>query len=350
VRDDARPDQPGDHDAAVVVDVEVERRDGDLVVRWGLGGPAPDDAVRVSVGTSPDDIDHERPVAEVRDEREVLVAGLDPTVRHYFHVGVGGGPGVVAAERLVPLEGTLNFRDLGGYPTAGGRRVRWGRVFRSDGLGELTDADAAYLGRIGIRTIHDFRHPGERARAPSRLPADAGWRLVDLAIGEAAGERPELIELVLQGEVRAVGVDVMIDIYLGMVRDHGPTFGRLIAHLADPDGLPALFHCAAGKDRTGIAAALLLGALGVEEATILDDYELSTELRSKRRIEVLRPQLESVGVDVEAVRAFLSAPRPALAAVLAWIADEHGTVDRFLVDAAGVPDGTLDRLRELLLT
>jgi len=340
------PPTPAD---PVVARVEVERRGGDLRVRWELSGASPREPVRITVGVTPETIDHEHPVAEVRDGREVTVNGLDPSVRHYLHVGVGRGPGVIAAERLVPLEGTLNFRDLGGYPSAGGERVRWGRVFRSDGLSELTDADTAYLRGIGIRAIHDFRHAGERARAPSRLPADAGWRLVDLAIGDEAGERPELIELVLRGEVREVGIDMMVDIYLAIVREHAATFGRLIGHLADPDGLPALFHCAAGKDRTGIAAALLLALLGVDDETILDDYELSTELRSKRRIEALRPQLEAVGVDVEDVRAFLSAPRPALAAVLEWIADRHGSAEGFLVEAAGVAPAAVARLRNLLL-
>ena len=336
--------------AGPVVDhVEVERHGADLVVRWEVHGGGRDDPVRVCVGTSPEAIDHDRPVAEGRGSGDALVAGLDPAVRHYFHVGVDDGAGIVAAERLVPLEGTLNFRDLGGYRSAGGERVRWGRVFRSDGLSELTDADAAYLRGLGIRTIHDFRHSRERTRAPSRLPDDAGWRLVDLAIGEEVGEQPELIQLVLAGEVREIGIEMMVDIYLDLVRAHAPTFGRLLGHLADGDGLPALFHCAAGKDRTGIAAALLLAVLDVDEETILDDYELSTELRSNRRIEVLRPQLEASGVDVEDVRAFLSAPRPALAAVLEWIDAEHGSVERFLVDAAGVSPDAVSHLRELLL-
>lgn len=128
-----------------------------------------------------------------------------------------------------------------------------------------------------------------------------------------------------------------------------PSFGRLLTHLTDDAGLPAVFHCAAGKDRTGIAAALLLSILGVDDATILDDYELTNIYRSNRRIEVLRPTLEAAGVDVEKVRPFLSARRPVMEATLRHIHEDYGGVERYLTEQAGVTHQTLDRLRDLLL-
>jgi protein-tyrosine phosphatase len=141
----------------------------------------------------------------------------------------------------------------------------------------------------------------------------------------------------------------MIELYGRMFDDHARVFGEVLTHLADPSRLPAIFHCTAGKDRTGIAAALVLSVLGVDRETVLHDYELSNEYRSKQRIEVLRPRLEAEGIDVERVRPYLSAPRPVLEAALAAVDLEHGGVDGFLTERAGVSDGILDGLREVLL-
>src|SRR3954468_2575471 len=177
-------------DAAAVTAVTVDRDGDDLVVGWegSIEGP-----VAVCVGPAPDAIDHADPVAVVQDGRgrEVRLSGLGTGARHYVHVGPRDGSGaggamragIVAAERLVPLEGTLNFRDLGGYVAEDGRRVRWGKLFRSDGLHALTDADHQLLALIGLRTVYDLRWDSERELQPSRLPAE-GVAVRHLAVGE----------------------------------------------------------------------------------------------------------------------------------------------------------------------
>jgi protein-tyrosine phosphatase len=305
--------------------------------------------VEISVGPTPEAIDHAVPVAQVDSAEEAHLTGLGAG-RHYVAVApVGGGPAVVAAERQVALEGTLNFRDLGGYRAAGGTTTRWGRVFRSDALGGLTVADAAVLQRMGLRVVYDLRREVERDRAPSVLPADGSVRSVVLAIGGDASEGRELIDQLLAGEVDELGIGFMVDLYEQMVEEAASSFAALLQGLAAPDGVPALFHCTAGKDRTGVSAALLLSVLGVDEEDILDDYELSTVLRSNRRVEELRPRLEAVGVDVERVRPFLSAPRPALRAALDRVANQHGGAERYLVEEGGMDPATPDRLRDLLL-
>jgi protein-tyrosine phosphatase len=277
------------------------------------------------------------------------VVEVPAAARHYVHVAPAGGAGIVASTRLVALEGTLNFRDIGGYRGREGRRVRWGRVFRSDGLQDLTDNDLATLRHLGIRVVHDFRYDLERERRPSRLPTDGSVIVEGLTIGGEAGQEREMLDLVMAGEVTEIGDDFMAEMYVEMLETGAGSFGRLLTSISDPDRLPALFHCTAGKDRTGVAAGLLLSLLGVDEETILDDYELSTRYRSARRIEELRPRLEAAGVDVDKVRPFLSAPRPALAAALAAIHERHGSVEGYLVERAGVQEATIDRLREHLL-
>jgi protein-tyrosine phosphatase len=256
------------------------------------------------------------------------------------------------SERLVSLDGTLNFRDLGGYACRDGRTVRWGLVFRSDALHGLTDADRTRLRDMGLRAIYDLRRPVEQERQPTALTEEHGHRIVSLAVDDdpdADANAPELIDLIKSGELPEADDAFMADLYAQILLRGAEVFGRLLTHLTEDDGLPALFHCAAGKDRTGLAAALLLSVLGVDDEVILDDYELTNEFRSNRRIEVLRPELEALGVDIEKVRPFLSARRPVMAATLRHLHDDHGGVERYLLGPAGMAPATLDRLRDLLL-
>src|SRR4051812_6577947 len=257
----------------------------------------------------------------------------------------------MADDRLVMLEGALNFRDLGGYVGRDGRTVRWGRVYRSDALHALTERDLATIAELGLRSVFDLRWSHERERQPTAIPTSDGMRSGHLMVGGDPDltNSKELMEQILDGSLPEADDGFMAQMYADMLRDGATTFGRLLTHLAEDDWLPALFHCTAGKDRTGISAALLLSVLGVDDETILDGYELSTKYRSNTRIEELRPTLEAAGVDVEKVRPFLSARRPVMEATLAHLRDDHGGVEQYVLGPAGVAEATLDRLRELLL-
>jgi len=327
----------------------VEREGDDLVVRWAPS--ALED--RVVVGESPDEADgytvHHDGTGEVR------LPGLDPAVRHYVHLHHGDEPVAVAAERLVPLEGTLNFRDLGGYRTADGRQVRWGRVFRSDALGKLTDGDLTYLERLGVRLVCDFRDDHETERAPSRVPQHPEVRIERFPIGAGAdtddvsGRREGLTDMVLAGSLGEVSAEMLGDFYVGMLESRSEPLVAVLERVADPANHPLVFHCTAGKDRTGVLAAMLLSVLGVDEATILDDYELTDRYRTPHRIAEVAPKLAAAGVDLDKVRALFSAERAVLARTLGTIDERYGSVPAFLTDKAGMAPATLDQLRQVLL-
>ncbi len=329
----------------VVVQVAVEGDGrGDLEVSWVLEGRGP---VEVAVGPTPEGIDHGTPRAIVAGEDRVVLRDLGPG-RHYVSVApMGSGSGVVAAERLVPLEGSVNFRDLGGYRTAGGGRTRWGRVFRSDALHALTVEDVAVVGQLGLRVVYDLRHEVERSRRPSVLPDDV--RSEVLSIGGAAGQHREITERILDGEVEGIDDAFMAEVYRQMAERDAGTLARLLSGLTDPDGLPALFHCTAGKDRTGVTALLLLSVLGVDEETVLDDYELTGRYWTEHRIAGLRPRFEAKGIDIERFQALFAAPRSAMASMLAMLHEQYGTVERYLVEAGGMAPETPDELRRLLV-
>ncbi|MCK9931189.1 tyrosine-protein phosphatase [Frankia sp. Mgl5] len=261
--------------------------------------------------------------------------------------GPGEGRSGEDRVRLVRLEGAVNVRDLGGYPTMDGGRVRWGRVYRSAALHRLTAADLATVEQLGLRVVYDLRTEAEIERAPSLLPG--GVRCERLAIGGSAARTRELTDLVVAGRLAEVPPDFLTRVYDAMAETGAPTFGRLLTGLAEPDATPALFHCTAGKDRTGVAAALLLSLLGVDEAVILDDFELSAVHYTDPKMARLRRRLDGTDVDVERYRAVFGAPREALGTLLAALTERHGSVQGYLEEAAGTAPDLPERLRAQLV-
>ena len=203
------------------------------------------------------------------------------------------------AARRVPFEGAHNVRDVGGYPTAGGGRVRRGRVYRSDALFPLTANDLVAFDALGIRTVFDLRGDEERRAEPNPMPS----RHCPLGVGLSADQRPDpaTLRTIEDGE-RWLHIE-----YQHRLATGGRSIGRLLQGLCEPDGLPALFHCVGGKDRTGLVAAVLLSWLGVDRDTVLDDYELSAQLRTLATEQPFFDVLVGRGMTADAATGFLGA-------------------------------------------
>jgi protein-tyrosine phosphatase len=251
--------------------------------------------------------------------------------------------------RRLELEGPVNFRDLGGYAAAGGRTVRWGRVYRSDSLETLTPTDVARLEELGVRFVCDLRRDEERATAPSAIAGHPSVQIAHLPIGGIAAETKTMAARMMRGEIPEVAVETMADVYLTILDLHADSFGSVVERAADPESLPMVVHCTAGKDRTGVASALILGALGVDKATIAADYELTTEFHSLARIAEVRPQLEAVGIEFAKVEAYWSAPRAVMLAALTGIGERWGGIEGYLLGPAGLSRESLDKLCSNLL-
>lgn len=243
--------------------------------------------------------------------------------------------------RRLPLNGAVNFRDLGGYGTADGRRLRWGRVFRSDSLAELGEDDLAALQGLGLRTVCDLRGDPERAHKPNRALGDG---VTTHAIGFMPHGGEELLAGARDGSVGIAEIEVRVqDIYRRFVVEQSATFARLLRLIADTDALPLVFHCTSGRDRTGFATAMLLAALGVPRATIEADYALSNDYRRDLTFQV-------GGVVAAEVMAALTQAHPSyLATAFTTIDKQYGSVERYLRDALGLDDTTRARLEALLL-
>ena len=243
--------------------------------------------------------------------------------------------------RVVPLQGCSNLRDLGGHRAANGRRVRMGRVFRSASLAHLTDADLIRFGTLGIRTVCDLRGARESVRAPSRLPGKNAPDVVPLPIEPLVGA--SLRDLLRREEATGEDTYALLQAaYAAYAGEHLPRYRQLFALLGEEGRLPLLFHCSAGKDRTGFGAALLLTALGVPREAVMADY-LATN-RIWRREHALPPETPDAVRDT-----LLTAHRPLLEGALAQGVERHGSLDRLLEDGLGLDPARLRALRDALL-
>jgi protein-tyrosine phosphatase len=243
--------------------------------------------------------------------------------------------------RRVELDGAVNFRDIGGYPAANGRRIRWRRVFRADNLGDLTPADGERLAALGIRTLVDFRLPSERIRTPNRLAPGAGIETVEIGfLPEGVGD---MLRAVSQGSVgRAELERSFVEQYRRFVTDHSPEFARALDRALDENRLPLLVHCTSGKDRTGFAIAALLLALGTPQDTILADYALTNSFQ--RDI----AHLFSPAAPAELTQFVMLAQPKYLEAAFEQIQTSFRSVDAYLANALGLDDSKRSRLAELL--
>lgn len=327
----------------VVLAVDVVRDGtGGLGVSWELSGAGP---VELSVGPTPESVGRGGPVARVDGATRTSLAGLGPG-RHYVSVApVGGGGALLAAERVMPLEGASNFRDLGGYRVRGGGRTRWGMVFRADAPDRLTAADLAAIGQLGLRVAYDLRTDDERSTAPSALPAAVRSEL--LAIGGDAARTSPLGELFRSGRAGAVPDDFLQRVYLDMAEQDAPALGRVLTGLAAPDGVPAVIHCTAGKDRTGWATALVLLLLGADVRTVEAEY-LSVGAAVRAAFAPLVAEFTAAGGDPEIADAVFGVRPGYLHAALQAVADGWGDAECYARAALGLKDETLGRLRENL--
>ena len=246
---------------------------------------------------------------------------------------------VYNARRAVSLEGSSNFRDLGGYPAAGGKTVKWGHIYRSADIGKLTDGDLKTLQHQHITVDCDLRGPDEVSKSPDRLPAGVAY--VNLPAGsENVRLGTNYATMNLDSMMRATYTRTD-----HLKAKYKPLFDQLLG-LDDSNAL--LFHCTAGKDRTGIGAALVLSALGVDRATILKDYAATDVYWKQGREQLAR--MMGPGSNGNAQMARLLAADPAyLTNFFAAIDQKYGSMNQFLTTDLELTPEKLATLRTKFL-
>jgi protein-tyrosine phosphatase len=324
---------------AALTDAACSRlKDARVQIAWN--GAAAD----IRVAHSPDG-----PYATLlaRDAKERWTGPVPVSPRPYFRLSSLAGV-TETAERLLPLQGGRNFRDLGGYRTADGRMVRWGQLYRSGSMTHLTDADYGYLGRLGIKVICDFRTTAERTTEPTNWPEplapqmfsrDYAMPMSNVLAGPSGGDPTA-------ASVRAG----LINLYKTMPYDHADSYRRMFAELIAGRS-PLAFNCSAGKDRTGVAAALLLTTLGVPHDQVLADYALTEkvvdyEALARNTSGPPAAGFEIIGKLSPEVRAPLLRSDPAyLQAAFDAVKEREGSIANFMRDRLGVSSGDVMTLR-----
>lgn len=260
-------------------------------------------------------------------------------------------PAVVVAsahQRVLPLEGGRNFRDLGGYPTADGHSVKWGVLYRSGSMVGLTAHDYAYLGTLGIRVVCDFRDTRERKAEPTAWPAPGAPEILteDYSL-DYAGFLPSGP---MSSWTGAAARERLAASYPRMLQQFNGQYRRMFAELLAGKA-PLAFHCSAGKDRTGIAAALLLTALGVPRETVIADYLLTNQTLDQASLMTGKATATSPWAQLPAdVRtAFFGADRSYIEAALGVIDAHPGGADGYLKDELGLGPAERAQLRKLYL-
>ncbi len=244
-------------------------------------------------------------------------------------------------QRRLPLEGAVNFRDLGGYPVVGGRQTRWGRLFRSDSLAALTDRDLDHVGAIGLHHLIDFRLPHERTAHPNRLPSGASLRISEIGFWPAGNA--EMLEEIRNLRIDAAGIERATTAhYRHYPVDHCTEYRKVLEAVEEAAGRPVLIHCVSGKDRTGFGAAVILMALGAPKSVIVEDYLLTNAYR--RDIGHLMPSGTPASV-----AEMLTSARPAyIEAALETMVATFGSFNGYLERGLGFDARRLQIFRERL--
>ena len=234
--------------------------------------------------------------------------------------------------RMIKLSGAVNFRDIGGYATKNGKKVKWGKIFRSAEINNLTGEDLLKLEHLAINYVFDFRGPAEFNAAPDKLPPHA--TRISLPFGsENTGDRMKMMKSMREANS---GDSIMFPYYANIepfTKRYRPVFESLIKNNGDS---AILFHCTAGKDRTGIAAALILSALGVDEKIIMEDYLASNYYRKSDYERMKKLLVDSYQMKEEVVSDVLGVKAAYLQATFNAIKMQYGSIDNYLKREMGV--------------
>jgi len=262
-----------------------------------------------------------------------------------------------APSRHVALDGAVNVRDIGGYRSSYGLQVTRGRLFRGDALSQLTGPDVERLDRLGLRTVIDFRTPGEILLAGAdRLLF--GVEFVSLPVG--GGDLGSIYELIASGDHdrqrHELGdgraASLMVAINRGFVTDtrQREAFGAALRLVCSTGRLPLLYHCSGGKDRTGWMTAIVLTALGVPRELVLRDYLLSNDFH-RTEYQKLRYDLVKTGIvaDPELLRPIMEQSATYLGAAFEEAERRYSSFGRFVTDGLEIRDAMLGELRRALL-
>ncbi|MFT5193330.1 MAG: protein-tyrosine phosphatase [Cellvibrionaceae bacterium] len=304
------------------------------------------DSTKLFISTDPTDLNQQES-HPLSGEYSYIHSALESSLRYFYTIQHKDGSLTQTAERIWPLPGILNLRDIGGYETDDGRITRWGVVYRTAHLGNATDETLAALTQHGISLVCDLRSKRELHENPDRVPNGAAYAHTPVYENDQLSAIfPKLLF------DRASLGDQLGEGYIRMIDEKAAVFADVIGRFADPANLPVMFHCTAGKDRAGLTAALLLSLLGVPRKTVVADYSLSNLASDKMFNDFMEKSGSSIGrfgVPQDQLKPLFVADPQWLENALDHIDDHYGGIEAYLTSSGGLPAGKIESLRKHLL-
>lgn len=263
----------------------------------------------------------------------------------------------MTTKRLLDIKNGYNFRELGGYPTSDGHHVKWGRLIRSGSLANLDSQDEKVLTTIPVKIDIDFRSNPEVAKSPDRVPATATYHHLPVFAVDETDASHSAEEIAQQMQEEGNGYRHMLDVYQRMASlpSAKQAYQEMFRLLLSNESGATIFHCTAGKDRTGFGAFLIISALGVPRETIINDYLLTNKVTAEARrmwlqeIRESNANLGNVEVVIKNRDALASVNRDYINTALATIKEGAGSINGYLKDYLGLTTGNLNDLRRLYL-
>jgi len=249
--------------------------------------------------------------------------------------------------RKLSMDGSYNSRELGGYKTTDGKSVKWGVLFRSDKLSDISLEDQKYLKNLGIQRIVDFRSKAEKAEDPDKIPEGVAYIEMPIEVDVAMRTK---IEAILKGEINRNVKGFLIEANEEFIKNYSHIYSRFLKDLAK-EQKPTMFHCTAGKDRAGFAAAITLIAIGVSKEDAINDYMKTNEYTAERINEMIsKIELMSLyQTDGELLRPLLGVEREYLEAAFKAAEDEYGSLENYIRSGLNISEKEIQQLRSFLL-
>jgi len=317
----------------------VALSDDELEINWS----GADIAKVIAVGVEGSTAD----VCLMGEQSKARLTLSRPAVQPVFSLLCDSGEEYRVAQRRISLDGSHNFRDMGGYITQEGKQVRWGSLYRSGRLSALTQDDVARIRDLDIGLVCDFRRPAEVDAHPSILPDNSP---LVMALSIDPGSLESFFDKIVNREVVPEQVaEFMGDINNALVLSYAHRYREMFEQLLTMDNRSVLIHCTAGKDRTGFGAKLLLSALGVDRATIMQDYLLTNDyLPIDQEIAALQSlyfDRKATTIDPQLLRPILEVRAEYLRRAFSAIDERYGSVMNYLLGPIGLSHSDIATLK-----
>jgi protein-tyrosine phosphatase len=327
--------------------VVCENSGGNYRIKWETLPPMKG-TVSIYESINPDSFDIQSPLAIVNiSDGFKDVFALRNLRRSYFKLVFNHKYSVITAERTVPMQQLSNFRDFGGYYNENNLQTQWGKLYRSSSLYNANTMDMKFLDALRIKTVIDLRSENDRFKYPYRYKAAQTFNL-------PLRENPRLTfffyDRILSKKMRKNDVIIAHQDNLSYVMEHNMDyFEQMFDILADKTNYPVVFSCSLGKDKTGVAAALILSALGIDREQVISDFLLSNQLIDYDSI-LPDPEVYFSDVDVqETMTAMLSAHQEVITYILDRVVKQYGSMDNFLENELKLNPQKRAKLKEIML-